>query len=67
MKPFLKLFGVEYGNGCDPMKLIKDFFYPPERYPRDNTKDNYASGGNMMVTNRLLMISHLVILYQALW
>ena len=46
MKPFLNLFGVEYGNGpstfdidmdvpCNLIKLIKYFLHPPNRYPRD--------------------------------
>lgn len=46
MKPFLKLFGVEDGNGLSPFaadiddpnqlsSLLKDLFKPPKRDPRD--------------------------------
>ena len=51
MKPFIKLCGVEFGNGLSKMsiyikvpgdlgKLFRDLFWPPKKNPSENPKND---------------------------
>ena len=78
MKPFLKLFGMEDGNGISPftvdmdvpddlMKLIKYLFSPTNIYPRYKPIDEYETKKQTMGMKKMLTTPHQAALYLTLW
>ena len=59
MKVFLKLFGIEEGNGVSPLvsahynspadirSIIVEFIKPPSKDPRDTSPETFETGDNM--------------------